>query len=599
MKPPTLALLVGVALGGCLSVPAPSVPACSTNADCNSGAGEVCEEGVCWGDPPTGMFAATISPPSERDDLVPLELATIALPADGWVGELALEQPVMFTGRVEAYCAVDCGQRLSLDATITITRPSAFHGGPGFRAVVTSEGALDSKSGVSFHVALPRTRPGDLPYTITIVPNNRNTPGPTIGAAELVPPLRTTMAIGDNLAGKNFLLGEGPPPIVSGKIASGSLGLANYRVVALGRWEANAPLAEVSTVSYTGTDGHYAIAIATGLVGNVELVAKPIEIVDGVAKPTLHLGNLAPTSAALNLALPPDLGTSVHADVVVTGNDGTGKIGPIVGARVTVHAQIAGQIGSNVFITTSSEVTTNEAGIASVAMFDGAAFATEYRLRVVPPPGASVVAIFDEPIARAAHIEKQLGDRIAIGGTVVDSGGSPVGGVSVIAHPALRFAWSLDAPGQAFLAEIPTASTVTTKNGEFVVFVDPIVAGAWGSYELEFEQPTSDPGPNGITLSRSSNWHRDDIQVTRDATVTSMRLPPITLPDAAYIHGKLVDFDGFQLEGAELKLFRIEDGGVLCGEVAHAPQNCIIPADLQGRGSSDADGIVRLSLPRQ
>jgi hypothetical protein len=36
----------------------------------------------------------------------------------------------------------------------------------------------------------------------------------------------------------------------------------------------------------------------------------------------------------------------------------------------------------------------------------------------------------------------------------------------------------------------------------------------------------------------------------------------------------------------------------LCSEVAHAPASCPIPAQLQGRNTSDPAGMVRLALPR-
>ena len=46
------------------------------------------------------------------------------------------------------------------------------------------------------------------------------------------------------------------------------------------------------------------------------------------------------------------------------------------------------------------------------------------------------------------------------------------------------------------------------------------------------------------------------------------------------------------------KIFRMSQGMALCSEVLNAPLSCPIPAVLQGRGASDAGGVVRLTLPR-
>ncbi len=54
------------------------------------------------------------------------------------------------------------------------------------------------------------------------------------------------------------------------------------------------------------------------------------------------------------------------------------------------------------------------------------------------------------------------------------------------------------------------------------------------------------------------------------------------------------------LAAAELKVFRLADDALisLCTEVRNEPANCPIPATLQGRGTSDEQGVVRLTLPR-
>ena len=77
-----------------------------------------------------------------------------------------------------------------------------------------------------------------------------------------------------------------------------------------------------------------------------------------------------------------------------------------------------------------------------------------------------------------------------------------------------------------------------------------------------------------------------------------MTLPPITLPDASYVRGNVFDDQGELLEGAEVKLYRVQADPGLCADVRYEPQSCPIPALLMGRGVSDDDGMVQLTLPR-
>ena len=134
---PRLLLLLSAA--GCLSVPGQQQPACTADSDCG-GTGEVCQEGMCWGDPPMGTFAATLGPPSDSASVVQTEIPALAIPSDGWLGDVVLEAPVTLSGRIEAYCpgAMTC-TNASLPATITITRAPRFAGGPGFHTTVDAK----------------------------------------------------------------------------------------------------------------------------------------------------------------------------------------------------------------------------------------------------------------------------------------------------------------------------------------------------------------------------------------------------------------------------------------------------------------------------
>src|SRR5689334_19010555 len=94
----------GVAVAGCLNVPDGPAPMCQTNNDCDRSHVEVCEEGICWGNPPPGPFAGVLSPPSMRPDLVSREIPQVVIPDFGWMGDLALEAPVLLSGKIVAFC---------------------------------------------------------------------------------------------------------------------------------------------------------------------------------------------------------------------------------------------------------------------------------------------------------------------------------------------------------------------------------------------------------------------------------------------------------------------------------------------------------------
>jgi hypothetical protein len=161
--------------------------------------------------------------------------------------------------------------------------------------------------------------------------------------------------------------------------------------------------------------------------------------------------------------------------------------------------------------------------------------------------------------------------------------------VSVTARPSLRFRWSLDATPLEFLDGIPAATTVTPESGDFVLWVDPYVASTWAHYDVSFEPPSGADVPS---------WTLPDIEIPRDQNVSSIPLDTLVSPDAAFVHGRITDSLGSPVEGAELRIYQVVTDSTLCNQVTNAPDQCVIPAQLQGHGTSDMDGIVRLTLPR-
>src|SRR5262245_58715518 len=292
------AVALGLGLAGCVDVPPGLAPMCHSSNDCDRSNGEVCEEGVCWGNPPPGPFAAVVSPPSTRSDLVSRELPQLSIPDFGWMGDLALEAPVLLSGKLVAFCAppMTCDPT-PLPGTITVTRPSQFHGGPGFRAVA------NVAAGASFAMPVRRTHPDDDEYTVTILPDaSLQTNGPS--AAQLVPPRRLHLAIVDNTTTQEFDLGGADLPTVTGHLQdSAGRGLVNYRVSALGHWDPNEPITEVSTIDYTDATGAYAITLSDELIGAVELIARPVAARPGAVAPvaaTIHIVNVDAATSSVH-----------------------------------------------------------------------------------------------------------------------------------------------------------------------------------------------------------------------------------------------------------------------------------------------------------
>lgn len=589
MKSPALLALVAT---GCISVPPEQGAMCKQTSDCSGG--EVCQEGVCWGDPPPGTFAAVLVPSGDRTDLVPTEIPSLMIPQDGWLDHVPFAPPVTVAGRVEAYCppGANTCTNASLGATITITRRSEFQGGPGFAALVTSKPGV-ARGADSFSVLVPPGGPSDGPFTVTVTPDGGGPKPPSDGtsAAMLAPPLRTTLPATGGATSTTFVLGSANTLGVDGSLGDGIRALTKYRVVARGQWDASSPLAEVSSVAYS-TDGTFHLAIADGVTGPLEIVAQPYD--DTVVAPTLRLGGVQPGATQVALVQPAGLGNPLAVTIPVIGVGANGAVGPVAGAHVIVTGSYNPMFGgTRADLTVASD--TDNAGNAHVVVLDGSALRSSYQLSIVPPPGSSLGVLYAVPLVLdtaatgSVTIDAQrLPSRIALRGVAVDSAGHPLANLSVTASPSLRFRWSLDAAGQAFLANLPAATAVTSQTGDFVLSVDPFVDNVWAHYDITFDPPAGGPAPS---------WTLPEAEIPPGQTHADVSLSTVTIPDASHVHGELVDPSGAPVPGADLQIFEGMTDQSLCAQVPHPPADCVIPARRLGVGSADETGIVRLTLP--
>jgi hypothetical protein len=589
MKASWLLVAVGAALAalasaGCLSVPDEDEPQCRRASDCDQAVGEVCEEGVCWGDPPSVPLAAIVGPPGDAKDLVPAELPELFIPEHGWMGDLVLGTPVTLRGRVLRECILPCPET-PVEATISVTRPSSFPGGPGLSLVEKTA----SDGSYVLHLPLTRTRPEDPPYTVVVSPADRGAVRSSMltaaAAAEELPPLmRSVIASRD--AQLNFLLPSTNLPTIDGRVVDGAGdGLAGYRVVARGRWAQGASEAEVSTVAVTAADGSYHLILSESLVGKVSVRAEPPATSIGAA--TMEMSNLDATGAVTGvlLRLPANQRPAVSLTLPVEATDSGGAplsgdgfavrlLYELVSGNQTTRYKVEGSIKSGTVTLTVVPGVTGEDWI--------------YRLRMLPPVDSRLTAVFDRPLVIGAGGMKpplRLAERVRVTGVVVNERGVAVKGMTLTARPSLSFLLDLDEPRRALVDELGATTATTSKNGEFVVWADQLIAGLPARYSFTFQPPADELSPT---------WtHTQEISMPPVEGVPTLEVGVLSAPEASNVHGRISNPGGRPVAKGRVLIYRLDSA---CMETQQG--SCASTATLLGRGVADDEGVVRISLPK-
>src|SRR4029079_4456297 len=91
-------LIAAALLAGCINgVDDGGAPKmCDDTSDCDAESGEVCDEGVCWGDPPDGVtFAPVLVRPDARADLRVAVIPALSIADDGTI--VGLDFPAAVT----------------------------------------------------------------------------------------------------------------------------------------------------------------------------------------------------------------------------------------------------------------------------------------------------------------------------------------------------------------------------------------------------------------------------------------------------------------------------------------------------------------------
>ena len=569
---------------GCLTLPAATVPACTTDSDCNQAAGEVCDEGICWGNPPDGSFSAIVGPPASASNRVPAEYREFTMPDHGWLGDLVVDLPVTVTGQLTFICTppTPCGEMEG--SSIVVTRPSRIPGAAPFRSVINVEvGPSDT---VTYELKLPRTNRelGDEPYQVTVIPNSQSN---NIGATPrraVLPPLRTTLEAAADTR-RDFTVGSTTLPTLSGKITDANgVGLPGYRVSARGRWADDAVVSDVSTVVDTDNLGNYRLLLSPDLVGGVEVIAEPITAGAGVL--VAKVRTLGQNISNIDIEVPSRLTAPTLVNFTLVGTTGSGEVLPIAGAVVTMSSEIANPriptYASGIRL--GGTATSNAEGVAKLSLVgfrEGTII--NYSLQIQPPATSQFRAVFGDRFTVSDAFTRQLEPRIAVRGVVANSYGEPVANVAVTARPNAEYLTTLEPDAQAFAAQLALGTATSDKAGEFVIWVDPPLVTA-SSYDFSFEPPDDTAAPRWSVAQA----------VMPTTRITSMNAGPFIVPEAARVHGRITDPTGHPLGGGELRIFRQGQAQVCRNSAA----TCVSAAILLGRGTADDEGVVRLTLPR-
>jgi hypothetical protein len=581
-----LMLIASVASStACLSIPPAAEPSCASDSDCNQVQGEVCDEGVCWGNPPQGQFSAIVGPPASAKNRVAAEYPTFNMPDHGWLGDLVVDVPITVAGNLTFSCPPATPCKDMSGTSVIATRASRLPGAPAQRFVATIDAS--STDGVSFELKLPRTNRalGDEPYQITIAPRPRAPGIDPSSATTPLPPLRTSLdAMADarvayEIAATNFTT-------VSGRVTD-DVGnpLPGYRVVARGRWTSDTVVAEVSNATISDNEGRYQLLLSDNLVGGVEIVATGSAANAGVVL-SAGLRFLRPSNSGIDLAKPSGLAGVTELAYRLIGTNGNGEVKPIAGATVTMTATVENALRPTYSsaLVAGGNATTDADGIARLNLIASRSGQfVMYDVTIQPPATSQFSAVFGDRYRVGQATTRQLEPRVAVHGVVTNSAGESIKNIAVTARPNASYLDGLDSTTQRFALQLSLAAATTNDAGEFVIWVDPPLAAA-SAYDLVFEPA------EGVNAPR---WSVDRAVVPTNRMI-SLAAGPFVAPDVAHVHGRITDPTGRALAGGELRVFR-QGQAIVC---ASANATCVTAPTLLGRGTADENGIVRLTLPR-
>lgn len=612
-----VAILAALLAAGCIdSVDDGSEPMCEETADCDTAAGEVCAEGVCWGGPPEGVtFAAVLVPPEGRTDLPVAVVPALSIAADGTIVGLDFPEAMQVSGRVLLACppieidpdpVYDCGPERSVAAQITIERNSPFIGGPILTRTIAAAGAVGPGES-AFSFLLPRDPAAE--YRITITPDD-TAGGETMAPGELAPPRQITITA-DSDRQVDWVIGD-PEDLktITGciqNVVGDGAPYAGMHVQALGRWSQLSPVTRASSRSYADQEGCFTLRVPIKMLDEFDIVAQPAP---GAVLPTLSLrgefvrdpevGELVEHVIEPPLVMPSaPAPTSFRLPVEALGSAGGQE--PVAGAAVklTTVFPLPDTEMRDVEVTFSAEAVTSaleaeEPGVAEVELYPGDEQNRTYAVQVVPPPDSQFQSAFALEVPVGVGGQGQvlqpvtLSRRAALTGLALTSVGDPVASAPVEATASSSLRLSVEsAEVVAILDQLQFPSATTDDEGAFLVWVDRELAGQIATYDIDVH-----PAPFS---SEAPSWTFEDIAVPAEGE--SVDLGELVLPEASYARGIVRDRRGDPVAGAEVRLYQLGEADYCTRILDIGDPDCEPPAHLRGIWASDDVGAVKVVLP--
>lgn len=589
----TLLVATGVVAGCIEAPPSPDEQIeCRTSADCNTGAGEICDEGVCWGNPPATMYAAVMGPSSEYNSIAATtEVPLVSFQADGWFGDgstgaLTLVDAMRVSGQVKAICPQQletCSGYLVVPGTIKWIRPSDIPGLPDLSVASTMAGIMGNTSSGGFEVFLPRPTESTT-YLVVFTPSQSPLGAGLPSPANLLPPFRATVTVTPADAGglvRDFLLPSGVRTI-SGRISqAGTTALGGWRVHAeAGDGTVQGAMVLASSIDVTTSSGDFNLVLTDG-PSLVDLVFVPGNVPGAEVNepPRVRLRDHVVGSTLSTLALP-KLERIIAAPVTVEGTDGSG--GPVDVSGAIVVGRLDQLIGS-VYLQHQATTTTANNGLGSLQILLGTAnLPLHYELDVLPGPLSEMASVYGLDIFVGDTVPTpvvRLPRGQPIVGTVIDEHGFGVPGATVTAAVSGPSLCALSSEDLRVARGLAPVQSTTNGNGEFTMFVDPDFAGTPLTYDIAVEPAAGTWAPRWTFLDQMpSDEHRS-----------------LWLPEAAHVRGRVLAPSSEIAPDTLVTLHELTDKPAPCPQVSYGTAGLSF---RQAVGTSDEQGIVRLILPR-
>jgi hypothetical protein len=612
-----LAIAVALAAAGCIDdVAGGDLKMCEDTSDCDAANGEVCDDGVCWGDPPAGItFAAVLVPPDDRIDLPVAVIPALSIADDGTIVGLSFPQAVTVSGRVLLACpdievepdpVYDCGPERSVGAQITIERASPFPGGPVLSRTIVAAGAVGPGED-AFSFLLPREAGAE--YHITITPDEA-TGGANMAPGEVAPPRQITISA-DGDQDVEWVLGD-PDQLktIAGcvqNVVGDGAPYAGMHVQALGRWSQLSPMTRASSRSYTDDEGCFTLRVPIKMLDEFDIQVQPAP---GAILPTLRLrgefvrdpveGELVEHVIDPPLEMPTaPAPTSFRLPVEALGSAGGQEPVPGAAVKLTTAFPLPESEMRDIEVTFTAETVTSaleaaEPGVAEVELYPGSEENRIYQVQVVPPPDSQVQSAFalEVPVGIGGSGQVleavTLSRRAALSGIAVTAIGDPVASAPVQAGASSSLRLQVESEEvDAILAQLQFPTATTDEEGLFLVWVDRELAGEAATYDVDVS-----PAPFS---SDAPSWTFEDIAVPAEGE--SVELGQLVLPEASYARGLVRDRRDSPVIGAEVRIYQLGADDYCTRILDIGDADCVPPAHLRGIWASDQSGAVKVVLP--